>query len=289
MDRNFFDYTLNFNLDMAPVDRSFDPVKVQNYLSRMSEPDRSFIQELLNRTTYIKYSDLKQALFQSFQSFKQKIGQQEFYLMLPAGKFGSEYWLVALLWPQIRTMNLKGIIKDTDNFQPQGPTNILVIDDAIYSGARMVEMFENITQGNRQKSKFFNFHLVVPFITQRGTDYILGVCKNLGASATVFGIYYLPSLESIINIESFYPPQPSLYEDYEEYIVDVILSRFGIPGLDMPAVYFDHKAAGEFSTFSSVYLQGRLPDGTSFGPLFKVNPSREKIEQLAQLYANFNK
>lgn len=133
----FFDYSLNFNWDMNPIDRSFDPIKVQNYLSMMSEPDRSFIRELLNKTTYIRYPEFKQALLQSFEAFKQNIGQQEFYLLLPAGKFGSEYWLVALLWPQLRTMNFKGIIKDTDNFQPQGVTNILVIDDAIYSGAPM--------------------------------------------------------------------------------------------------------------------------------------------------------
>jgi hypothetical protein len=55
----------------------------------------------------------------------------------------------------------------------------------------------------------------------------------------------------------------------------------------MPGVYFDHKVAGEFSTFSSVYLQGKSPNGYSYGSLFKVNPSREKIEELARLYNNF--
>jgi len=43
MDRSFFDYTLNFNWDMSSVDRSFDPEKVNNYLSLMNNSDHLFI------------------------------------------------------------------------------------------------------------------------------------------------------------------------------------------------------------------------------------------------------
>jgi hypothetical protein len=181
----------------------------------MNEQDRSFIQELLNKTTYIRYQELKQILFQSFELFKQSIGQQEFYLLLPAGKFGSEYWLVALLWSQIRNMNLRGIIKYTDNFQPQGLTNILVVDDAIYSGARMVEMFDNFIQ-NRQRGQLFNIHIVVPFITKNGTEYVLDTIKRYGSTGTIYDIKYLPSMYTMIDLESYYPDDQT-HEDYEEY------------------------------------------------------------------------
>lgn len=55
----------------------------------------------------------------------------------------------------------------------------------------------------------------------------------------------------------------------------------------MPMIYFDHKVAATVSTFSSIYLYGTVPEGIQFGSLFKVDPSREKIIALEELYFKF--
>ncbi len=65
-----------------------------------------------------------------------------------------------------------------------------------------------------------------------------------------------------------------------------------LPLVDMPAIYFDHKVAAPESTFSSIYLQGKIPTSTKslsgyFGSLFKIDPSREKIIELSKLYEKY--
>ena len=50
----FYETTLDHDWNMTPIDRSLDLSKVSSYLSRFQDSiDRAFIQELLNKTTYI--------------------------------------------------------------------------------------------------------------------------------------------------------------------------------------------------------------------------------------------
>jgi len=286
MCRSFFDSTLDFNWDMIPIDRSLDPNKVQEYLSYLNELDRSFVQELLSKTNYVRYADFKKALLQSFELFKQEITQQDFYLLLPTDKIGSEHWLTALLWPQLRTLNLKEIVNCTSKLPLQGVTNILIIDDAIYSGNNTIakiddftyELAESLNLEDDEVGKYFNFHIMIPFITPGGTRSVRSFCKERQTQCTIYGVYYLLGLTSLIDVKKYYP----------ENAEDILYQKFGIEILNLPPVYFDHKVAGPMSTFSTIYLEGRIPDDGSYGSLFKVNPSREKIEELERLYQNWS-
>jgi hypothetical protein len=289
MDRAFFDYTLNFNWDMVPMDRSFDPNKVQEYLSYLTEPDRSFVQELLKKTTYVRYSEFKQALLQSLELFRQNIGNEPFYLMLPTDKIGSEHWLVALLWSQLRTMNLCQIINEEPQLPLQdGIYNILIIDDALYTGTNTYNKIDSLIftlaqalyiNNNTDAGKYFRFHLMIPFISTEGTKFINDECHFRHTQCNLYGIYYLPALKELLDILKYYP------QNSEQILRDKfeILVKLDLPIADMPAVYFDHKVAAPESTFSTIYLEGKIPNDGYYGPLFKVNPSREKIE-LQRLY-----
>ncbi|CAN5664506.1 hypothetical protein BH23THE1_BH23THE1_28410 [soil metagenome] len=176
MDRNFFDFTLNYNWDMVPVDRSFDPNKIKEYLSQIErENDLLFIKELLEKTTYVDYAKFKQALLDTFELFKQSIGQEEFYLMLPKARVGSEHWLTALLWAQLRRLNLKKIINETNELT-EHMTNILIIDDAIYSGQRIIERIYMF--GETMSSKNVKCHIVTPFASSPGFKLIDESCKD---------------------------------------------------------------------------------------------------------------
>ena len=89
----------------------------------------------------------------------------------------------------------------------------------------------------------------------------------------------MTGLTSLINIYKYYP----------ENHLDILYHRFGIEIFNIPLIYFDHKVAAINSTFSTIYLKGKVPDGKEYGPLFKMNPSREKIEKLARLYQEWTK
>jgi hypothetical protein len=302
MNHAFFDSTLKFNWDMIPADRSFDTDKVEDYLSKLTESDRSFIKELLNKKTYIKYPEFKQALLQSFELFRQNIGQQDFYLMLSTDKISSEHWTVTLLWSQLRTLNLKQIINDTSELPLEDVTNILIVDDVIYSGNNTLAKIDNFIYRLAQSlsikqsevGKYFKFHITIPFITSGGYNSVLKFCKNRNIVCTIYGIHYLSELTLLMDIESYYKHELSTNPPKLQNIGDLLYYKFGIECIDMPPIYLDHKVAGAMSTFNTIYDKGRLPPrdnsvhATLYGSLFKNNPSREKIEELAQLYNTYS-
>ena len=147
----FFNSVADQNWDMTSVDRSFDPNKVEEYLSLLDEPDRSLVDEILRETIYVPFPQFKAALFQSFEMFRQEIGPEGFYLMMAGDKIGSEHWLTALLWPQLRSLNLIEVI-DYLTVIPVRPTNILMIDDAIYSGHRVENTIDEFTSNIAYKA-----------------------------------------------------------------------------------------------------------------------------------------
>ncbi len=133
LDREFFDITTNFNWDMNDVDRSFDPEKIEKYLSLLTDNDKDFITELLKKTTYIKYAQFKVSLLKCLELFFNNISNEEFFLLLPTDRIGSEHWLTSLLWSLLKQKNIRGII-DEDTELEDKFYNILIIDDALYTG-----------------------------------------------------------------------------------------------------------------------------------------------------------
>lgn len=292
----FLDSTLKYDWDMKIADRAFDNIKVDKYLSLLNEPDKSFVRDLINNTTYINYLQFKNALTRSFRLFMNNIGEDGFYLILPSDKIGSEHWLTTLLWPQLRNLNIIKIIEQDDtsifeNFANQ-TYNILIIDDAYYTATNTFVKIDNISYPLSEKlgksreeiGKYFKFHILIPFISTEGTNFIVDECKLLDAQYIIYGIYYLPALKELLNIEKYYP------ENSEIILRDRfhISLKLDLPISNMPAVYFDHKVAAPESTFSSIYLEGTLPNNMEFGSLFKLNPSREKIMELENLFISHN-
>lgn len=272
MDKTFFDSTLDFNWDILPVDRSFDENKVKEYLPSLDEPDRSFIEELLNKTTYINYSHFKQAFQESFERFKENIGQQEFYLLLCTTKPCSENWLTALIWSQLRTLNIKGIINYESNITFENPTNILLIDDCIYSGHHLTGVTDNFTYSKPLVNNII-FHIMAPFACDSGKNCILGFNNYIKAKVIIYNVRDLPKLSTLIDLTKYY-----------SNAYDILYKKFGFEILELPLVYFDHKVAGVMSTYSTIYLEGRRPGQGNYGSLLKENVTREKINKLGELY-----
>lgn len=280
----FLDLTLQYNWDMEPVDRSFDLVKVKAYLGLIPEPYRSVIVILLGNTKYIPYFEFKQSLLQAFEIFRNTIGNTELLLFMNIDKIGSEHWVTALLWPQLREFNITRIIDSNSEIKLDSVNDILIIDDAIYSGHNILFQIDTLTYNIAEKvgakqneiGRYVHFHLIVPYVSLEGEQEISQFCRDMNIGLSIYSRYDLNGLNKIINIEVLGPE-----------IKDQLYNLFGIEWTNAPALYFDHKVAGPQSSYPTIYLEGRLPDGSQFGPLLKSLPSRYKIEELEQLYENY--
>lgn len=153
-----------------------------------NDNDRAFIEELLNNTIYINYQTFKKSLLLSFEMFRQEIDNSQFYLLLPNSKIGSEHWITEILWPLLRNMNLIDIIDQQQNLILKDVVNILIIDDAIYSGQNTITKIEaiifaaalaNPKIGFMNVGKYFKFHIVTPYTTRNGGDKVIKKSTNL--------------------------------------------------------------------------------------------------------------
>ncbi len=170
-------------------------------------------------------------------------------------------------------------------------------------GARSSPIFNlskklNINHIN-EAGRHFKFHIVIPFMSVEGAKFITDECKYLNTQCNLYKDYDMLSLKNLVDLPKYYP------ENIEEILRDKfeISLKLDLPLVDMPAIYFDHKVAAPESTFSSIYLQGKIPNSTKslsarecaragayfkyFGSLFKIDPNREKIIELSMLYEKY--
>lgn len=303
----FYEETLKYNWDMSPVDRSLNLDRVNQYLNQIYEPvDRDFIRDLLNKTLYINFDNFKNALFHSFNQFQEKIGTEGFYILteIDFKKFGSENWLVALLWPYLRQMNVKGFMNQC-TLKKLGPDtyNIVFIDDAIYSGGKVLNIMDVFIEGLAKELSIkvkqlkdhgyhFNYHIIIPFVSTYGVRENISYEMNKFYSDINYIIHYVYEVKPLyeeIDIGKYYGS--GLESDYDDSDVSGIWTFDDLNNL---LIYFDHKIADPHSTYPHIYKEGYIPrnpmypDGEKFGPLVKNLPSRYKIKELEQLYMSLS-
>lgn len=299
-----FERTLGYNWDMIPKDRSLDPDKIDAYLSQLQPEDCVFVGDLLKVTSYIPYAEMKLNLLKSLEQFKQQIGETPFYIFMPTYKIGSEHWITALLWPQLRQLNIQGFVNRTSDICL--PATVVVVDDAIYSGnnilMKMDEWSYNLKEKhNTTQSQILSqmyWHFVIPYTSTTGITSLNEFFKENQTQGIIHAVKQMPRLNELLNLEDYYTGD----------IFQILLQKFGIEGTDHPPVYFDHKVAAICSTFPTIYLEGRIPGGVfekdvsadvpglvtlsgnpiesppqHYGALLKVLPSREKIMEVGAL------
>lgn len=232
--------------------------KIKEYLSRLDTEYHTFVKRVLDNTVYITYDIFLHHLKAAFADFKREIGTRPFSLILCPG-FGSENWLLQLLWSEIREMDCELVCFDTDDSSspylrelPREPSrkDIICIDDAILSGINIYGMLEQMTIDFDVDDA--TMHIVVPFATKEGLKW-----------------------------NTYHTKETKTYAQYEIPVIDI--SDCKLPR-DISAncpFYFDHKVAGEFSSFPCVYL---YTVGVKMGSLFDVDPSRSVVDRLWKFY-----
>lgn len=264
--------------DLVPKDRSFDEVKIEQYLSSLDDPTAKEIAEvIIDNTRYVKFDELKEALIKQVNRLPDKFN---LYFDITGSKVGSEHWLVMVLWPWLRNKVNKVITipEEIDDILP-----LVIIDDAMYSGQQMINLLDYIvshynfidsaietgiqplTNAVRTKNKLLNMNvfLVIGYVNDIALKkievYSEALFNNQNAHIYVY-------TENIIRnvyfyLKHFYTSDASL--DF----IDYMAKMFGILDVNM-ALYFDHKIAGAHSSIPF------------YNQIVKQPPSREKIKLL---------
>ena len=230
-----------------------------------------FIKNLLNNTRYVAFDEFKSKLLFAFSEFRKIIGNRKFCIPIDCDKFGSESWLCHLLWPEISACsNFVNFFFLTEATPPAD--DILIIDDCMYTGS---QTYTNLVPIHFKE--YQQIHCVVPFYSEVAVQLLMNMVdeKNKHLALYVHGsdviipLKQLPFFKKSNLIDNL---DRKLFIDFNAY-----------------PIYFDHKVAGEFSSFPSIYLDGAYvdKDGTSrlFGPLLTTTPTREMIEYVADIYA----
>ena len=246
--------------------RSITPDTKNEYLSKFDNvSDRGFAEKVLNSTIYVPGNVLLEELNRSFDSFADKIGNDSFYIFVPKEKFSSEHIFTIHLWNKIIRKNfIKFINVDSD---VKDGTNVIIIDDCIYTGNNTLNTIDQMTYNN--KNKTINFHLIIPYVSYWGKIAITGFKNRL--QFPVLNFY-----DKIRIINFFAIPENEIYEG--------MIDKFRLQYHHQVAIYFDHKVANEFSTFDSIYLRGIIPGQKDYGLLINYPPDTDLKNRIYNKY-----
>ena len=142
-------------------------------------------------------------------------------------------------------MNIKEIIDEESELPIESNYNILILDDALYTGTNtfnkidipIFKLSENFGLNQKDVESRFKFYIVIPFVAIEGYKFIMNEAKLRDVSCKIYNKDNLSGLKDLINISEFYP------EDSEKILRDKfsISLNLDLPIADMPAIYFDNK------------------------------------------------
>jgi hypothetical protein len=193
---------------------------------------------LLQNTTHITFKHLIHSIKNTIIKFEQII-DTEFYLFIPIIgskpiEHKSNYWISKIFYLLMKKKPISIITlfeELTDEM-----TNIILCDDAMYSGKQMSENFRSLPASSRDKHIF---HILCPFISQ--------VSIKLLDSMKFRKQFYFDELIK---------PFSDLY-DQTIYKSVTLNSMFSINDSRYP-IYFDHRVADSQSSFSHLYELGKV-------------------------------
>jgi hypothetical protein len=282
--------------DPKPADRSLDVEKTQRYLQEFEKAApliTPLVRKIIEKTQYIPIATFKHALMSAWKQFDQwrlaNYPEVPFYLLVDDRKVGSETWLLKKLAPillgvpQCRT--ILNPTSDLTSLRAEDKVLILVVDDCIYSGCHVSRLFDELTYRpdpgrehvidfscNRDRDMEISRKIIACSITAYHSE---AGAKGIASSLELCGSQYHLFSGGLLE------PIDIPHEDAAPEIIKPI-SAMGFDGDTLYPVYFDHKVAGECSSFPSIYLEGIIPGREPFGSLLKAEPDRSPITRLGQ-------
>lgn len=273
--------------DMIPVDRSFNNISL--YLDSINDDEkRNITKKIIENTRYVSFTELKNTLIQQIEKLPEKINL--YFPLSLQYKIGSEHWLTVLLWPYLKSKVYKII---TSYQEIDNTYQIVLVDDAMYSGQNMINAIDFLVQDYNYydaDSESVYFDQIQREITK---NKILNtsIIALLGYASDV-SIYRITEYSKTSNIQVSIAvdnnnilktifPYLINYEDYDKderkelifNMIDYLRENFNALDTNVP-LYFDHKIAGQHSSFPSIYEVLIEED---------KQPSRYKIGELKRI------
>jgi hypothetical protein len=203
----------------------------------IDENSIDIFKNLLDVTVHITFDNLIDSIKRTIDEFEGKIGTNPFYLFIPIIedkpiKEKSNYWISKIFY-LLMNKKPREIITSFEEITDE-MKDIIVCDDAIYSGKQMIQIFRNF---NRHLTHKHKFHILCPFISQLSMDSLNGMDQ--------------------FN-KTFYKDEiiKPFYED-DNFSASNLL---GVTPKNYP-IYFDHRVADNSSSFPYVYELGRVCSG----------------------------
>jgi len=287
-DAEILDQLGMYDWSMEPVDRRVDTNRLMRFIQEeaLDDLDEIVLIELAKHTTYVSFEKLMDKMIMLVKSLPEQIN----LLFDTTDKLGSEHWLSVLLWPYLQEKVVKVIntYRDIDNEHP-----IVILDDCIYSAQHMMKTIAKISHDYNctqdpayclnptnqvtmikglpdltVKNKYLTNKIIVavPYISVTAEAIYLPMFSR---SVNIdLEIVFVHKLYPFINILRELPNTKDLFESTLD-LIDYMHERWETFDANIP-IYFDHKIAGEHSSFPTIYKE-----------IVKELPSRARIEELS--------
>ena len=235
-----------------------DSNKIKTYLDQINQIDeiKLNIRQILDQTEHISTQDVCARIKNMTKEYLSNLDNpRPNYVYLPK-KIGSEQYFFSQIYdliPEIDLSNDLSIIsseKKLDKTKYPSEINLLIVDDASFSGNNTVGKIDDLSYDN--KNIKINYIIIIPY-QLKPIDKIL---STIG----------LPPKQmeriNIINVGGYATPPSIKLNNY----------TLGNEISNVSTCFFDHKVPNEFGSWPQIYLEGHLFNKTSatFGNLFLI-------------------
>lgn len=257
-----------FLLSDLPGARSINKLNVDIFLNTIKDPEaKIYAQSVIQHTRYIPDEEFMKCLYISLEMFRKNIGATPYAVVLSTKKYGSEWWILQRLFGSYFVGTEPNII--TKSNPDTDPTNVVIIDDAIYSGIHLETALITFLYGTPRPRedailrKRYTFHLIIPFISTVGYEYISNYLRN---KADVF--FYSCEGKTLPTFDII---EPKVFELTNKPGVRRMLDTN--PDKTPLLIYFDHKIADGASTEEYIISSIVYPP-----------PTRDPLERALKCY-----
>ncbi len=249
-----------------------DPAKMRAVLARVP-PEEADVYQFI--WTHSKYYPTDVVLGLVNEAVDQFLALQvsPFLLYIPAKKWGSEQWLATTFYEKL---GHPLIVHDLAKLKP-GAYNLLILDDAAYSGTNLVmkldEQLDNLKRAGRVGDYTFHFYVAAGLITTVARRIITGSAEHHGQAITIIGAAHMKTISEIVDEEK----APMDWYTFNKLQRGGEVSQFmgkTRPDYDATTVWLGHKVAN---------VHGSMP--TFLQPVLLHAPDRSLVEA-AEAYAN---
>lgn len=212
--------------------RTFAPLKESNhlcqdqidkYLQPLSPEHKAIKQKFFESIQKISYEDLEKDLFACTQELNNKLNNQDFALGYAENK--SQKWIAELALQYLNkppvdsfstytAFSLSGAGSEQSSLSEKA-NNLVVFDDAAYSGTQMCELLENlVTEISKKPNQPKNIYFVIPFMSDHSKTKLQETWdKLLLTKSPDTKLYIITSSTKVTSFAEKYPPNSQERKD----------------------------------------------------------------------------